>query len=89
MLLIINFIRYTVINKVIRGEYKIDQKFLKLLVIKLILDSEDNNDYLGLQFYSNLKEEKLLKQKSNTFSPTFDESQTNCDDTAKSDQVNS
>ncbi len=90
VLLIINFIRFTVINKLIKGEYKIDHKFLKLLLIKLILDFEDyNTEYLGLQFYSNIKEEKLIKQKSNSFSPRFDESLTNCDDTLKSDQVNS
>jgi hypothetical protein len=41
VLLIINLIRYSVIKKIIKGEYVIDYNFLKLLIIKLIYEDYD------------------------------------------------
>lgn len=78
VLLIINIIRKNVISKLLSGKLQIDEKFLKLLIIKIVLDIEEQNyehENNNLQFYSKYNEEKLIKNRSYTFSQTLDESE--------------
>jgi small-conductance mechanosensitive channel len=41
--LFVNYIRYTVINKVIKGEYRIDEKFLKLVILKTKMEEQEEH----------------------------------------------
>jgi hypothetical protein len=75
VILIINVMRNKVIKKIISGEYKIDIKFLKLLILKVIYDKEEHilkNKREKLFSLNNtcIEEKFLTKQNSFLQSPT-------------------